>query len=130
MEVLIATLLIVILLVPALDAMQSGIQGSGVHIELARNNYRMIAKLEETLSRPFAELQAQADAAGDSTVLIPPPYSDPSGTTDRRRVFIARYDGDNADTDDDEFTGVDHGLLWIRVKINKTNYDIRTLVYE
>lgn len=130
MELLIATLLIVMLLVPALDAMQSGIQGSGVHTGLARNNFRVIAKLEELLARPFAELQAQADAVGDSTVLIPPPYSDPPGTTDRRRVFIARYDGDNADIDDDVFTGVDDGLLWVRITINRTNYDIRTLVYE
>lgn len=130
MELLIATLLIMIMLVPAIDAMQSGIQGSGVHTELAQNNYRVIAKLEEILARPFAELQAQADAAGASNVLVPPPYSDPPGTTDRRRVFVARYDGDDADADADPFTGVDDGLLWIRIKINKTNYDIRTLVYE
>ena len=37
MELLIATLLIVIMLVPALDAMQSGIQGSGIHTQLAQN---------------------------------------------------------------------------------------------
>ena len=130
MEVLIATLLIMIMLVPALDAMQSGIQGSVVHIGLAQNNFRVISKLEETLARPFAELQAQADAVASENILIPPPYSDPPGTADRRRVFIARYDGDNADADDDVFTGADEGLLWVRIKINKTTYDIETLVYE
>ena len=56
MELLIATLLIVIMLVPALDAMQSGIQGSGIHTELAQNQYRMISKMEETLALPFAQL--------------------------------------------------------------------------
>ena len=37
MELLVATLLIVIMLVPALEAMQSGIQGSGIHTQLAQN---------------------------------------------------------------------------------------------
>ncbi len=40
-----------------------------------------------------------------------------AGSVDRRLVFIANYDGDNADTDNDPFTGTDPGLLWVRVEI-------------
>ena len=129
-EVLVATLLIAIALVPAIEALRTGVHGSAVHAGFAVNNFRVVDKLEETLARPFAELAAEADAVDDPNTLIPPPYSDPAGTVDRRRVFIARYDGDNADGDDDPFTGVDDGLLWVRVRINRTHYDVETLIRE
>lgn len=130
MEVLIATLLIMIMLVPALDAMQSGIQGSGVHIQLAQNQYRMISKMEQTLALPFSELVAQADLVADPTVLIPAPYSDPAGTASRRLVYLARYDGDNADADADPFTGTDAGLLWVRVTIANNPRALETVIVE
>ncbi len=130
MEVLIATLLIVIVLVPALDAMQSGIQGSGIHTELAQNQYRMISKMEQTLALPFSELLVQADLVADPTVLIPSPYSDTAGTASRRLVFLARYDGDNADGDTDPFTGTDAGLLWLRVTIENKPRSLETVIVE
>lgn len=130
MELLIATLLIVIMLVPALDAMQSGIQGSGIHTELAQNQYRMISKMEETLALPFAQLLEQADLVADATVLIPPPYSDPAGTESRRLVYLARYDGDNADGNDNPFNGTDEGLLWVRVTIEDSPRSLETVIVE
>ncbi len=130
MELLIATLLIAIMLVPALDAMQSGIQGSGIHTQLARNQYRMISKLEQTLALPFAELLAQADLVADPKILIPAPYSDPAGTASRRLVFLARYDGDDADGDKDPFTGTDAGLLWVRVTIEDSPRALETVIVE
>jgi len=130
MELLIATLLIVIMLVPALDAMQSGIQGSGIHTELARNQYRMISKMEQTLALPFAELLEQADLVADPKILIPAPFSDLAGTESRRLVFLSRYDGDNADTDDDPFTGTDNGLLWVRVTIEDSPRSLETVIVE
>jgi len=130
MEVLIATLLIMIVLVPALDAMQSGIQGSGIHKQLARNQYRMISKLEQTLALPFAELLAQADLVVDPKILIPAPYSDPAGIASRRLVFLARYDGDDADGDKDPFTGTDAGLLWVRVTIEDSPRALETVIVE
>ena len=130
MELLIATLLIVILLVPALDAMQSGVQGSGIHTELARNQYRMISKMEQTLALPFTELLTQADLVADPTVLIPVPYSDSAGTQSRRLVYLARYDGDNADADDDPFSGTDSGLLWVRVTIEDSPRALETVIVE
>jgi len=130
MELLVATLLIAIMLVPALDAMQSGIQGSAIHTQLAQNQYRMISKMEQTLALPFDELLQQADLIADSTVLIPPPFSDAVGTESRRLVFLARYDGDDADADDDPFTGTDTGLLWVRVTIENSPRALETVIIE
>lgn len=130
MEVLVATLLIMIMLVPALEAMHSGIQGSGIHTQLAQNQYRMIAKMEQTLALPFNELLTQADLVADPSVLIPAPYSDIAGTESRRLVYLARYDGDNADADADPFTGTDAGLLWVRVTIEDSPRALETVIVE
>ena len=129
MELLIATLLIAIMLVPALDAMQSGIQGSAIHTQLAQNQYRMISKMEQTLALPFSKLLQQADLVADSTVLIPE-YSDTAGTEFRRLVYLARYDGDNSDADDNPFTGTDAGLLWLRVTIENGPRLLETVIVE
>lgn len=129
-ELLIATLLIMIILVPALDSMQSGILGSGLHTELALEHYRISEKMEQTLARPFDQLLTQADLVADPTVLIPEPYSDSAGTQSRRLVFLSRYDGDNADTDNDPFTGTDTGLIWVRVAIENRPYSLETLISE
>jgi type II secretory pathway pseudopilin PulG len=130
MELLVATLLIAIMLVPALDAMQSGIKGSGIHTQLAQNQYRMISKMEETLALPFGELLQQADLVADPTVLIPEPYSDTAGTEFRRLVYLARYDGDNADGNDNPFNGTDAGLLWLRVTIENSPRALETVIIE
>jgi type II secretory pathway pseudopilin PulG len=130
MELLVATLLIAIMLVPALDAMQSGIQGSGIHKQLAQNQYRMISRMEQTLALSFNELLEQADLVADSKILIPPPFSDAAGTKSRRLVFLSRYDGDNADGDNDTFTGTDAGLLWVRVTIEDNPRALETVIVE
>ena len=130
MELLIATLLIAVMLVPALKAMQSGIQGSAIHTQLAQNQYRMISKMEETLALPYNKLLEQADLVADSKVLIPEPYSDTAGTEFRRLVYLARYDGDNTDADDNPFTGTDTGLLWVRVTIENSPRALETVIIE
>ena len=130
MELLVATLLIAIMLVPALEAMQSGIQGSAIHTALARNQYRMVSKMEQTLALSFGELQQQADLVADPAVLIPAPYSDSAGTESRRLVYLARFDGDNADADNNLFTGTDTGLLWVRVAIENSPHALQTVIFE
>ncbi len=129
-ELLIATLLITIILIPALEAMQSGILGSGLHTELARDQSAISEKMEQTLARPFDQLLIQADLVGDPTVLIPEPFSDSAGTQPRRLVFLSRYDGDNADSDNNPFTGIDTGLIWVRVAIENRVQSLETLVSE
>ena len=59
-EVLIATLLIVIALVPMMDALQPGLQGSQIHRDRAEINFALAGKLETLLSESFADLDAAA----------------------------------------------------------------------
>ena len=133
-EVLVAVVLIAIVLVPAMEALMPGIQGSGIHETRSEDHYRLMGKIEETLAEPFASLDAVAIAAGNPTT--PTTYSDdftyPNGRQIRRNIFISRYDGDNADADDDPFTGTDEGLLWVQGVIAGSSLSFETLssVYD
>lgn len=116
MEVLIATALVALALLPALEALQIGIDASGIHArELARHQ-RVRAKLEEVLARPFAELEGEWQAAAGA----PSSYSDVTGP-DRRIVWLAGYDADG-DTHDDD------GVLRVSVSIESTEHWLETLV--
>ena len=55
-EVLIATVLMVVALVPAIDALRPAIQGSGIHQSETALHYHLTAGLEDVLARPFGEL--------------------------------------------------------------------------
>lgn len=125
-EILVAIVLISIALVPAIEALGPGLQGAGIHRSQAERHYHLLAKLEEVLAEPFAALDEEALAAGSPTVVTA--YSDTGGSTDRRLVFLSRYDADNADADNDFFTGVDEGLIWVRVNIEGSTLAIESLV--
>ena len=131
-EVLIAVVLIVVTLVPAMDALLPGVAGSGIHESLAEDHYQLTGRLEQVLVEPYGQLNSAAVAAGSPTT--PTTYSDlftyPNGRQISRNVFIARYDADNADADDDPFTGTDDGLLWVRIAIAGTGSSIESLVSE
>ena len=45
-------------------------------------------------------------------------------------VFLSRYDGDNADADDNSFTGTDEGLIWLRVTVENTPHELTTMVSQ
>ncbi len=128
-EVLIATALVVMTLVPALEALQPAMMGSDIQELRTEDHYRLLARLEEVLAEPFADLDDAATAAGSSTT--PTSYSDvvtyPDGRQISRNVFLSRYDGDNADADNDPFTGTDAELLWVRVEIPGTTLSLETL---
>ncbi|MCU7935396.1 MAG: hypothetical protein KZQ99_11015 [Candidatus Thiodiazotropha sp. (ex Dulcina madagascariensis)] len=128
-EVLVATFLIAITLVPALESLTSGIQGSSLHSAQAADHYRLIGKLEEVLSKSFDELGQEADVVGGPTVIVST-YSDAVGTEGRRLVYLARYDGDNADADNDPFTGIDQGLLWVQVHLDDSSAVVQTLTRQ
>ena len=131
-EVLIAVVVIVIALVPALDALIPGVAGSGIHESIAEDHYQLNGKLEQVLVEPFGQLNSAANAAGGPNT--PTTYSDiytyANGRQITRNVFIARYDGDNADGDNKPFTGTDDGLLWVQVTIAGTGMGIESLVNE
>jgi len=126
-EVLIATVLMVIALVPAIDALRPAIQGSGIHASETALHYHLTAGLEDMLARPFAELDAEAQALGDPTASSAL-FSDTAGSANRRLVYLSRYDADNADGDNNPFTGTDEGLIWVGVEVEGTFHALQALV--
>ncbi len=124
-EVLIATVLISITLIPALEALHGAIAGSERHKNITTQQYYLQSKLEEVLAKSFDQLDAAALAAGSNAVATS--FSDVSGATNRRLVYLSKYDADNADSDNNGFTGVDEDLLWVRVEIESTSLSFETL---
>lgn len=121
-EVLVAVIIIALSIIPVSNAIRGGLQGASIDVETTANHFRLVGKLEEVLAEPFATLNAQA--AGTT---LPTAYSDPVNTVDRRLVYIAGYDGDNADADNDPFTGADDGLLFVRVEIATSSAAMQAL---
>ena len=131
-EILLAILLITITLVPALEALQPAVNGAGIHADRLADHYQLTGRLEELLAESYGDLDDAATAAGDR--FTPSAYSDvvtqPDGRQLTRNVFLSRYDTDNADADNDPFTGIDDGLPWVRVEFAGTADGMETLVGE
>lgn len=121
-EVLISISLLAVLMVPAIHALHTGFVGAEVHADYSRNHYRLVSRIETVLSESFSSLEAAA--SGPST---PASYSDAAGPPDRILVYVAAYDADNADTDNDPFTGTDPDVLWVRVAIEGSVQDLVSL---
>ncbi len=124
-EVLVATLLIAVALVPMLEALQPGIQGAGIHRNQTEVQFALRGTMERVLAEPFESLDEEATAAGASTTSTT--YSDLAATVPHE-VFIWRWDVDNADADDDGFTGGEDDILWIRVATQDGLTDLTTLI--
>lgn len=124
-EVLVTILILAVVLLPAMRALQTSVTGANVHADLAADHFRLTSRLEEILAEPFDDLEAAAMAAGGPGVASS--YSDAAGPPDRLLVYVAAYDGDNADADDDPFTGTDAGLLWIQVEAEGTIHKLQSI---
>ncbi len=124
-EVLVSLVLLAILLVPAMQALQTGIAGSAIHGDLTSTQFRLSSRLEEMLAEPFASLADAATAAGSSTVATT--YSEAAGPPGRLLVYLAFYDGDNADTDNDPFTGGEADIVWIQVEVEGSVHTLQTV---
>ena len=131
-EVLVATLLILATLLPMMNAMYGASQGAGVHEGNAVRHAHVVAKMEEVLAEPYSSLLLAAEDAmvAGSSFDQPSRYSDPPGSTNRRLVYLSLYDGDNADGDDNTFTGVEARLMWIRAEIEDTSAALESLVHQ
>jgi type II secretory pathway pseudopilin PulG len=134
-EVLVATTLIAVVLVPAMDALQTGIRGANVHQALTAEHYAQLKKMAELQATPFINLLAAAKTATNNTT--PTIYSDAAGSTNRNLVYIALYDGDanpftitdnNADNDNDLYTGNTANLLWLKVITEGSAQGLETLI--
>ncbi len=119
--------LVVVTLVPAIEALHPAIQGAGIHKTEAGLHYHLTARLEYLLAKSFATLDAEAQTLADPNA-ISAEFSDTAGSTNRRLVFLSRYDADNADADNDPFTGIDEGLVWLRVEVENTSHALETLL--
>jgi type II secretory pathway pseudopilin PulG len=126
-EVLVAVLVLALCLPPALAALSSATRAAAAERAAVGRRFRLNGMMEQLLATPHAALDAAASAAGAATV--PTSYSDVAGTPQRRLVFIARYDADNADGDGNGLTGGDAGLLWLRVAIEgQSTAAVETLI--
>ena len=125
-EILIATILIAVSMVPIMDALRNASVGTGIYESYSAQHYSLLAKMEEVLAEPYGSLDAEAVAVSSSTTQTA--YSDPVSTPDRRLVYLAAYDIDNADGDNEPFlTGTDPGVLWVRVEIEGTALSTESL---
>lgn len=124
-EVMVATLLLVVALVPMMDSLRPGLQGAQIHRDQAEVNFALSGKLEQVLAEPFDDLDTAATVAGDFKIATT--YSD-LATSVPHEVFIWRWDVDNADADDDEFTGGEDDILWIRVATVDGLTELQTLI--
>jgi len=115
-------MLLAILLVPAMRALQTSSMGAEVHAELAVDQFRLTSRMEGLLAEPFGDLEAAAGGPG-----VASSYSEAAGPPGRLIVYLSLYDGDNADADDDPFTGTDAGLLWIRIEAEDTVHSLQTI---
>ncbi len=134
-EVLIASVLIAVALVPALNALQTGMLSASVHQTLTSQYYLQVRKMEELQAEPFIALLAAAKTAVNYTTASI--YSDAAGTADRSLVYIALYDADanpftitdaNKDGDNDPYTGDTANLLWVKVVIEGNAQGLETLI--
>ncbi len=127
-ETLLAVTVLALALVPALESLQTAFTGTAVQEDVMQWQQLLATRMEDILAEPFSTLDDAAQAAGSETT--PSSYSDPAGGPDRVLVFLSGYDGDNADADGNPFTGSDEGLLWVRIAIENTPYDLTTLVAQ
>jgi hypothetical protein len=109
-EILLSVVLLAVLLVPALQALQSGIAG-GQNSSLAARQLALRDKMEQVLAKPFYDLYAETYRSGNATsanVL----FSDPASAPDRRNVVLYRY---NASAVPPDLSANDTGLLLVKV---------------
>ena len=125
-EILIATFLIAITLLPAINSLQTGVQNTTMQSVHVKDYLGLKSKMEEMLALPLSSLDTEAQLINDPTTPSTT-YSDASGIPHRRLVYLSRYDGDNLDGDNDPFTGKDAGLIWVRVAIEGTSASMQTL---
>ena len=119
-EVVVATVLLVVMLVPAFDALQSGFLGASVHASETAGQHRLRGKMEEVLAKPFTSLYAITYAIdGNSATAVVAALSDASGP-DRRVVTLYRVDGAT-------LSAADTGLLRIVVAYEAGGPTLETL---
>ncbi len=125
LEVLIAIILLTIALPAALQTLTQAVNHSRLYVNSVEAASKLKSTMETVLNESYSDLDAAGIAAGSPTTFTT--YSDSAGTNHRALVYLWRYDGDNADADNDPFTGVDADLLWVKVEIENSPHSFETL---
>jgi Tfp pilus assembly protein PilV len=125
-EALVAVVLLAVAIVPALDALGNAVRNAPAADQDDDLWMAVSSKIRQAGGSRFDDLDAAAAAAGSPTTASS--LSDAVGTTPRVLVYLSRYDGDNADGDNNPFTGTDADLIWIRAAIADTPVELVTLV--
>ena len=121
LEVMVALVLIVIALVPALNALQTDIRGAPALVSIAARDALLRAKMEEVLAKPFDTVNAETFlSGGNTTTSISTALSDAAGP-DRRIVILYRTE------DGKEASGNDTGLVRVRVAFEAGDTALETL---
>ena len=107
-EVIVALVIVVVALVPALNAMQSGLRGSQLLGAIAARDTSLRGKMEEVMAKPFDTLNAETFlSGGNTTASVSTALSDAAGA-ERRIVILYRTDGSAV-------SASDTGLVRVRV---------------
>ncbi|MGB2833265.1 MAG: hypothetical protein WBC07_09965 [Methylotenera sp.] len=107
-EILLSVILLAILLVPAMQALNSAISGGSSNV--AARQLALRSKMEEVLSKPYKQLYDITSLSGGNTVTsVSADLSDASGTA-RRVVVLYRYD-----TTTNSLSATDTGVLYVSV---------------
>ena len=124
-EVLVATVLIALMLVPALEALLPGIEGAALHKQRSKELFVLQGQLETVLAQKFDDLDNAATTAGAYNVATS--YSNAASEIPYN-VYIWRYDINNEDGDDDVNTGGEGDLLWIKITNESDSGVLQTLI--
>lgn len=125
-EALVAVILLTVVLVPALEALGNATRNAPTAAQDDALWMSAANKLRDVTGSRFDDLDAAAVAAGGPNTASS--LSDPVGGYPRVLIYLSRYDGDNADGDNNGFTGVDTDLIWVRAAIADTPVSLDTLV--
>lgn len=125
-EVLIAAIVLSLALVPASDALMEVIRHTQEVRSLLQTNYHIQVLLETVLTNPYTTLAAELSVAAP----VASRFSDPTATTHRRIVYILPFDADNADTDDNHFSGAESNILRVQVVSENTGIEFTTLMRQ
>ena len=119
-EVMVALVVVVIALVPALNAMQLGLRGSQWLGAIAVRDTSLRGKMEEVMARPFDTLNAETFlSGGNTTTSVSTALSDAAGA-ERRIVILYRTDGSAV-------SASDTGLVRVRVAYEAGGTALETL---
>lgn len=124
-EALIATFIIGLSLVPAMEALQAGGQGAVIHTQQNIDRPLLASKVEQLLASEYNVLGA-AVAGPTSPSSLSDTVVSSDGRSLQRQVYLAFYDGEPGDP----FAGAETGLLWLRVELAGTAQALETLVTQ